>query len=248
MTVVTFSSICDEGIHPLLGSLAGVIKTTRRMLPGVSLLPIDPVFQEIQGAHEGEDLFICNEMHCCMGMRKLHLEIAVFGRDFQILHCVFFPEPSYDLPIFGTDVVVGPAGISAAIVDLSPVSDQLSLSLEENLKSVIQPSFSQTRELPVWGTIFSPFVKFIRPSSDQEEKDFVELVRHYLNCLKSELLIKNLESRDSPSTIARYHGQLNYCRKQRTNDKTRRLLEKAFGTQWAERYINEVLFDEPLIP
>ncbi|MEO1635862.1 MAG: phycocyanobilin:ferredoxin oxidoreductase, partial [Cyanobacteria bacterium J06631_9] len=29
------------------------------------------------------------------------------------------------------------------------------------------------------------------------------------------------------------------------NDKTRRVLEKAFGSQWAERYMTTVLFDLP---
>ena len=40
-------------------------------------------------------------------------------------------------------------------------------------------------------------------------------------------------------------GQKNYCTKQQKNDKTRRLLEKAFGVDWAEHYINTVLFDLP---
>jgi phycocyanobilin:ferredoxin oxidoreductase len=38
-------------------------------------------------------------------------------------------------------------------------------------------------------------------------------------------------------------GQRNYCTKQQQNDKTRRVLEKAFGTDWAERYMTTVLFD-----
>jgi phycocyanobilin:ferredoxin oxidoreductase len=38
-------------------------------------------------------------------------------------------------------------------------------------------------------------------------------------------------------------GQHNYCTKQQQNDKTRRVLEKAFGTEWAENYMTTVLFD-----
>ncbi|MGB3642439.1 MAG: phycocyanobilin:ferredoxin oxidoreductase, partial [Rivularia sp. (in: cyanobacteria)] len=40
-------------------------------------------------------------------------------------------------------------------------------------------------------------------------------------------------------------GQLNYCTKQQQNDKTRRVLEKAFGSEWAENYMTTVLFDTP---
>ncbi len=40
-------------------------------------------------------------------------------------------------------------------------------------------------------------------------------------------------------------GQHNYCTKQQQNDKTRRVLEKAFGPVWAENYMTTVLFDLP---
>jgi phycocyanobilin:ferredoxin oxidoreductase len=40
-------------------------------------------------------------------------------------------------------------------------------------------------------------------------------------------------------------GQHYYCTKQQQNDKTRRVLEKAFGADWAEDYMTSVLFDLP---
>jgi phycocyanobilin:ferredoxin oxidoreductase len=43
-------------------------------------------------------------------------------------------------------------------------------------------------------------------------------------------------------------GQHNYCTKQQQNDKTRRVLEKAFGVDWAENYMTTVLFDLPELP
>ena len=38
-------------------------------------------------------------------------------------------------------------------------------------------------------------------------------------------------------------GQQNYCARQQQNDKTRRVLEKSFGTEWADRYMTTMLFD-----
>jgi len=38
-------------------------------------------------------------------------------------------------------------------------------------------------------------------------------------------------------------AQRRYCAQQRQNDKTRRILEKAFGEAWADRYMRTVLFD-----
>ncbi|MCT4366758.1 MAG: hypothetical protein N3Z28_03695, partial [Synechococcaceae cyanobacterium MAG-AL2] len=39
-----------------------------------------------------------------------------------------------------------------------------------------------------------------------------------------------------------------YCQQQKRNDKTRRVLEKAFNPTWANRYIEELLFDDPSPP
>ena len=44
-------------------------------------------------------------------------------------------------------------------------------------------------------------------------------------------------------------GHTGYChaddKQQKRNDKTRRVLEKAFSVEWADRYIEELLFDNP---
>ena len=53
---------------------------------------------------------------------------------------------------------------------------------------------------------------------------------------------------DAASMITRYEGQLNYCLQQKRNDKTRRVLEKAFDADWADRYIELLLFDNPPRP
>ena len=88
-------------------------------------------------------------------------------------------------------------------------------------------------------------MRFIRPTSDQEQDWFVELVGAYLTVLGDAVRTTSPEPKDASSTLSRYHGQVSYCRQQKRNDKTRRVLEKAFGTTWADRYIEEMLFDEP---
>jgi phycocyanobilin:ferredoxin oxidoreductase len=46
--------------------------------------------------------------------------------------------------------------------------------------------------------------------------------------------------------VGRHQGQLSYCQQQKRNDKTRRVLEKAFNPAWADQYIEQLLFDDPL--
>ncbi|MFS8911541.1 phycocyanobilin:ferredoxin oxidoreductase, partial [Synechococcus sp. H60.3] len=48
--------------------------------------------------------------------------------------------------------------------------------------------------------------------------------------------------------LVHYQGQQRYCSQQQQNDRTRRVLEKAFGPAWAERYMSTVLFDLPPSP
>ncbi len=233
------------GVHPLVDALAERIRGCWAALPQLEPLAVDPALEAISGSLDGEDLYIRNELHRSRGLRKLHLETARLGAGLQILHAVFFPDPRYDLPVFGADIVAGRGVVSAAIVDLSPVTGRLPEPVAAALAALPRRAFSQERELPAWGTIFSPHVRFIRPADAAEEQQFVELVADYLQVLAEASRHCEPQSVEHPSSVERHQGQLSYCRQQKRNDKTRRVLEKAFNPQWADRYIEELLFDDP---
>ncbi|MBM5815473.1 MAG: phycocyanobilin:ferredoxin oxidoreductase [Cyanobacteria bacterium K_Offshore_surface_m2_239] len=237
-----------EGVHPLVDALAARIRHIRQGLPELRPLELDPSLEAISGSLDGERLFIHNELHRSCGLRKLHLETARLGAGLQILHCVFFPDPRYDLPVFGADIVAGRGVVSAAIVDLSPVSGTLPAPMASRLTERPRPPFSEIRELPPWGAIFSPHVLFIRPRTPEEEEWFVEEVAAALEVLAETCRNAQAMSWDDPATIARWSGQLHYCHQQKQNDKTRRVLEKAFNPEWANTYIETLLFDDPLPP
>jgi phycocyanobilin:ferredoxin oxidoreductase len=236
------------GIHPLVDALAERIRSSWQELPDLQPLAVDPELEAITGSLEGDALFIRNELRQCRGMRKLHLETARLGAGLQILHCVLFPDPRYDLPVFGADIVAGPAGVSAAIVDLSPVTAALPETVAGPLARRSPREYAQERDLPSWGTIFSPFVRFVRPTSPAEEQQFIAEVEEFLAVLAAAIRTGTPQAPDHPATVERWTGQLRYCRHQKRNDKTRRVLEKAFNPAWADRYIEELLFDDPPAP
>jgi len=227
--------------HPLIQRLADRIEQTwhahLRLAP--YQLPADLGY--VEGKLEGERLVIENHCYQAPPFRKLHLELARVGNSLDILHCVMFPQPNYDLPMFGCDLVGGRGQISAAIVDLSPVTGELPAAYTAALKALPVIEFSQPRELPAWGYIFSPFCLFIRPQGSQEEQQFLDRIGDYLrlHCLLSQ---QSTPLADPQPVIA---GQQRYCQQQQQNDKTRRVLEKAFGDAWAQRYMTTVLFDVP---
>ncbi len=230
-------------LNPLLLEAAELIKNRIISLSEVKSLSFDPKLREICRKAINDELFIVNEFYQAKGFRKIHLEVAKLGKSFEILHCVFFPDPCYELPIFGVDLVISLNNISAAIVDLSPVGEKLPQSLVSRMESLNVPIFKEPRSLPEWGFIFSPYVCFIRPVDMHEEKSFVNLIDQYLSVLISLIFTLRSDETNSLITINRFNYQKRYCLNQKLNDKTRVILSKFFGPSWADDYINNILFD-----
>jgi phycocyanobilin:ferredoxin oxidoreductase len=245
---LTASVLPGLPLHPLVDRLAATIRGCWADLPELAPLAVDAELEAISGSLDGEALFIRNELRRCRGLRKLHLETARLGLGLQILHCVWFPDPRFDLPVFGADIVASPAGVSAAIMDLSPVRAGLPEGIAAALEARPPRTYSQPRELPPWGSIFSPHVRFVRPAGAAEEQMFVEEVAEALAILAQACRQTPAQADDDPATVERWEGQLGYCKQQKQNDKTRRVLEKAFNPAWANRYIEGLLFDDPPRP
>ncbi len=226
--------------HELIIKLSTVIRCSYSSLPGIHPLHLSPEMSEIYGTMDDEKLQIHNEVYKCPGLRKIHLETAKLG-SLDVLHCVFFPDSNYDLPIFGADVVATPRGVGAAIVDLSPVGD-FSPTLNEKLKRISTSfNFKEERKLPEWGSIFSPHCKFIRPINKVEESQFINAVESFLEIYT----LAVMDAKPTEGAEERLRAQLHYCNQQKKNDKTRGILERCFSKEWTDRYMDEVLFDEP---
>ena len=237
------SVLCTKSnLHPLLLEAIELIKNRINELSDVNPLSFDPKLSEIYKNLNKEELFIINEFYQAKGFRKIHLEVAKLANSFQILHCVFFPDPCYALPIFGVDLVFSSNNISAAIVDLSPVGEDIPHLLISQMKTLHVPKFKEPRMLPDWGYIFSPYVCFVRPVDSCEEKSFLNLVDQYLSLLISLLLVVRIDEINSFETVSRFEYQKRYCKNQKQNDKTRLILSKFFGTSWTDNYIENILF------
>lgn len=233
-----------EQQHSLIRRLADCIEQVWQKYLDLSpyVLPEDLGF--VEGRLEDEKLTIENHCYQTPQFRKLHLELAKIGSSLDILHCVMFPRPDYALPMFGTDIVSGRGQISLAIADLSPISAKRTLpeGYQSTLRSLPPVEFGQSRTIPDWGDIFSEFCLLIRPHTQTEEDLFLERVGQYLEIHCQQAIATAATPERQAEILA---GQHYYCTQQQQNDKTRRVLEKAFGTDWADRYITTVLFDLP---
>lgn len=230
-----------EQQHPLIRNWADAIESTWHRYLDLSPYHLPAELGYVEGRLEGEKLIIENRCYQTPQFRKLHLELARVGTALDILHCVMFPRAEYDLPMFGTDLV-GRGHISMAVTDLSPTSANRALpaSYEAELSALPATSFAHARTMPEWGDIFSEFCMLVRPGSPEEEQQFLDRSEQYL-ALHCQQAAATEPTPDRRSEILA--GQRYYCTKQQQNDKTRRVLEKAFGEDWAEYYMTTVLFD-----
>ncbi|NEO28383.1 MAG: phycocyanobilin:ferredoxin oxidoreductase [Kamptonema sp. SIO4C4] len=232
-----------QDLHPLIQNLTDTLLSHWEKYLQLSPYALPEGVNYIEGLLDEEKLKIENRCYETPQFRKLHLELAKVGKNLDILHCVMFPRLEYNLPMFGCDLVGGRGQISAAIADLSPTMGQLPVGYLDNIPVLEADHFSQPRDLPEWGDIFSQFCLFVRPSTELDEQRFLARVSQFLTVHCQQAVAANpLSPEEQARNLA---GQQYYCTQQRQNDKTRRVLEKAFGDEWAEFYMNSVLFDLP---
>ena len=239
--MLTDSFIKTKSIDPFILSLVKNIGEKRSLLDDIETIKINQEFANIISMEQGREFYIENEFHKAKRFRKLHVEIAEFSNNLKILHCVFFPDPFFNIPIFGLDLVKTKNVVSAAIVDLSPVSKS-NILIDGILDDVKKDGFSMKREIPEWGDIFSRNVFFASLINKNEQNHFYNIVDQYLTILVD--LNKDLKPDLNPKSVdERIYFQRNYCTQQMKNEKTSLVLLKYLDKQWVERYIKEILFD-----
>ena len=246
MTQVRDNSLCQ---HPLISQLATTIESTwqSQLVTYPYKTPADLGY--VEGTLEGDRLIIENRCYQTVQFRKIHLELAKVGNHLDILHCVMFPRTDFCLPIFGVDIVASRGQVSAAIVDLSPVLPDKALPVRYRnaLEQLPDLQFAQPRTLPPWGDIFSDFCLFVRPTTSQEATDFLTRATLFLS-IHCQLGSQTAATTSIEQEALIVAGQRQYCLQQQKNDKTRRILERAFGAEWAQRYLQTMLFDYAEIP
>ena len=239
--MLTDSSIKTKSIDPFILSLVSNIGAKRSLLDNLESININQEFSNIQSNEKGKEFYIENEFHKAKGFRKLHVEIAEFSNNLKILHCVFFPDPLFNIPIFGLDLVKTKNIVSAAIVDLSPISKS-NKDIDSLLNNVKKDGFTKKREIPNWGNIFSENVFFASLMNLEEQNSFYNIVDQYLSILIN--VSKDLKpDLNTHSIKERTKFQRNYCIQQMKNQKTSIVLLNYFSKNWVDRYIKEILFD-----
>ena len=221
----------------IVEDVSDLIRQVVQELPGFEKM--DNEYPEI----DHEQVHIVNEMWKSTGLRKIHLETGK-AQGMDVLHCVLFPDPRYNIPIFGCDIVATPATVTAAIVDVSPVygAERVYPDIARVANNF---TFKHKRPLPLWGDdIFSPHCKFMRLKSEIDKANYYCVVSLYLRIF-CDVVRDAKHDHFWPNVMRRIDDQIWYCKSQKKNDKTLAVLSKWFDKEFAEKYIDTILFDEP---
>jgi phycocyanobilin:ferredoxin oxidoreductase len=224
-------------LHPIVTGFAeSILKSWHEQLDLIPLkIPED--IQQIQY----EEIDIANFMWESERFRKIHLEIAKIGDTLDIVHVNMYPRYGYNIPIFGADIVASTKSVGAAIVDITPINKERSLSNPYKILDIVDKNFENPKKFPDWGNVFSEYCIFVRPTEDEYQK-FIDTAFTYLNY---HCCISQLEKFNEKNIEEHYSGQKYYCDMQRKNNKTFGVLRKIFGQEYAHKYITEILFDYP---
>ena len=216
----------------LIADAAGAFAALLRARPGVRRLPDPAVPQR-------PDLHWRNLLLAGPGFRRAHVEdLSVPGR-LAVLHVCVFPHLDDPAPVFGFDLVGGPARVTGVFMDLSPVlPDRPTLRLGDVLAAAEIDRLGERRAVPPWGDIFSDDFVALRPHG------LAEVAR--LGALGQVALAGFLDAL-APGTVPAARsliaaGQDGYGAAMRQNTHTLRMLAGLIGGDPARRFIDEVLF------
>lgn len=174
--------------------------------------------------------------------RHGHVETFVVAERLSVLHVCLFPHLDDPGPIFGFDMIAGPARVTGIFLDLSPTTGQAAgPGLGEIRAAQDGGEFQHPRTLPDWGDIFSADCLAIRPADLDEVARAIRLAQAALDtCLTGPRLRAPHRSAEISA------GQARYIENQRRNEHTFRMLAGLIGHDKARDFIDQVLF--PAVP
>ena len=179
-----------------------------------------------------------NQLWSSHRYRRAHVE-EFSTPAIKVLHVTVFPHLTDPAPIFGFDVVTGAKKPAGCYFDLSP-------SLHSwKWRHILDPmnlELPKEKTIPEWGTCFSDEFIAVAPQDEKQLEDLLVSGLYLLRVYLQRLHIM----RENRKDVAKW--QRFYCEQQRSNQKTRQILERMIGAERTEKFMTEVLFPDPPEP
>lgn len=177
-----------------------------------------------------EDFGWSNKRYVGDKYRMAHIE-RYSDKNLEVLHFTCFPNPTFQHPIFGFDIITTDKKPLAAFMDWSPVDNTTSI------KSAYK--YEKEYPLPEWAKIiFSPTPLAIIPNDNELNtlsNNVIESFEIYLHVLDNvnEALDRTLYIKAA---------QNRYCENQQKNQRTYSVLKAKLGEDRAKYFMENILF------
>jgi phycocyanobilin:ferredoxin oxidoreductase len=177
-----------------------------------------------------EDFGWSNRRYVGENYRMAHIE-RYSDKNLEVLHFTCFPNPTFQHPIFGFDIITTDKKPLAAFMDWSPVDNNTS----------IKTGYKYEKEypLPDWAkVIFSPSPMAIVPNDSEMNTIANDVTSNFEIYLK--ILNDSKEALDRVNYIVA--AQNRYCDNQQKNQRTYNVLKAKLGEERAKYFITNILF------
>ena len=177
-----------------------------------------------------EDFGWVNKRYVGDNYRMAHIE-RYSDKNLEVLHFTCFPNPTFQHPIFGFDIITTDKKPLAAFMDWSPVDNNT------HIKSGYK--YEKEYPLPEWAkVIFSSTPLAIVPNDNEMNTIAMDVTSNFEIYLK--ILNDSKEALDRVDYIVA--AQNRYCDNQQKNQRTYNVLKAKLGEERAKYFITNILF------
>jgi 15,16-dihydrobiliverdin:ferredoxin oxidoreductase len=190
----------------------------------------------------------------CPELRKIRYTYMDAGDAMQVFNCVVYPNYQYDLPFLGIDFLSFGKVKNLIVMDFQPLfQDQ---AYQEKYIHPLQflheqyPDLAQGLEMKFYDAnqYFSKYLLFAKVSPDVIPTRVFAAFQDYLNLYWD--MLSNTPPLSNPSEMQRVmQAQMEYDQYSADRDPAHGLFSSHFGTEWANRFLYEFLFEDakPLV-
>lgn len=192
---------------------------------------------------------IQNWCYQCPEFRKIRYSYIDAGEMAQIFNCVIYPNHHYDLPFLGIDFLSFGKKKILVVLDFQPL-----FSDREYREKYIEPmreirnqysELAQNLEMKFYDAnrYFSKYLLFAKTDPETVVERLFPAYQEYIQLYWKILDIA--QPLTNPEEIARViQAQRDYDQYSAERDPAHGLFSSYFGTQWAEKFLYEFLFEE----
>ena len=190
----------------------------------------------------------------CPQLRKIRYTHMVAGETLEVFNCVMYPSHQYELPFMGMDFLSFGSVKNLIVMDFQPLFQDAAYIEKyiSPLKALHEqyPDLSQDLEMKFYDAnqYFSKYLLFAKVQPDAIPTRVFEAFQAYLALYWK--MLAEATPLTEPSDIDRVaKAQREYDQYSADRDPAHGLFSSHFGTDWANRFLFEFLFEEakPLV-